>query len=155
VEAWNSDLQYLLEQWRAENQVIVFTNGCFDLLHPGHIDNLIQAKAYGDILIVGINSDRSVKSLKGGNRPILSANDRLSMLLALKSVDYALVFDEDTPERLITEIMPDVLVKGNEYGIENIVGAKSVLQNGGRVELIKREQKHSTSELIERIKTIK
>lgn len=112
---------------------MVFTNGCFDLLHPGHVDLLERARALGDMLVVGINSDASVRALKGPHKPYLSQDDRRRMLLSLRSVDYVAVFDEPDPLRLITELRPDVLVKGGDWPIEKIIGADFVQSRGGDV----------------------
>ncbi|MGB7070321.1 MAG: adenylyltransferase/cytidyltransferase family protein, partial [Pyrinomonadaceae bacterium] len=111
---------------------IVFTNGCFDIIHPGHIALLEEAKRLGTKLIVGINSDASVRAIKGPERPIMSASERASILRALTSVDEVRIFDETTPENLIREIMPDVLVKGGDWGQDEIIGADLVIGNGGR-----------------------
>ena len=113
-----------------EAKKIVFTNGCFDLLHVGHIRYLSKAKELGDYLIVGLNSDKSVKNLKGENRPINIFEDRAKLLMALTSVDMVLVFEEQTPKNLIQEILPDILVKGGDYKIEDIVGSNTVIKNG-------------------------
>jgi D-sedoheptulose 7-phosphate isomerase len=128
---------------------IVFTNGCFDLLHPGHVDLLERARALGDRLIVGINSDESVRSIKGPGRPIQTAEARKAVLLGLRSVDEVLVFDEPTPERLIKEVKPDVLVKGGDWKIEEIVGADFVIANGGEVHSLPLVEGFSSSKLIE------
>ena len=112
---------------------IVFTNGCFDLLHPGHVDLLSRAKALGERLVVGINSDESVRSIKGPGRPVQNAEARKTVLLALRSVDEVVIFNELTPERIIKEIRPDVLVKGGDWKVDEIVGADFVKKNGGEV----------------------
>jgi D-glycero-beta-D-manno-heptose 1-phosphate adenylyltransferase len=111
----------------------VFTNGCFDLLHPGHVDLLVRARALGDRLIVGLNSDRSVQALKGPHKPYVRESDRRDMLLALRAVDEVIIFDDPTPLRLIEELQPDVLVKGGDWPVEKIVGADLVLARGGQV----------------------
>jgi rfaE bifunctional protein nucleotidyltransferase chain/domain len=123
-------------RWKFFGKKIVFTNGCFDLLHAGHIESLSQAASFGDILIVGLNSDASVKRLKGENRPIQSEQNRATLLASLYMVDAVVIFDEDTPLEIIKYIMPDVLVKGGDYTPETIVGAKEVMANGGKVEII-------------------
>jgi D-sedoheptulose 7-phosphate isomerase len=128
---------------------IVFTNGCFDLLHPGHVDLLTRAKALGDRLIVGINSDASVRSIKGPNRPVQSADARRAVLLALKPVDEVVVFDELTPERVISEIKPDVLVKGGDWKIQEVVGGDYVKANGGEVHTLPLVEGFSTTTMIE------
>jgi D-beta-D-heptose 7-phosphate kinase/D-beta-D-heptose 1-phosphate adenosyltransferase len=139
---------------RSKGKRIVFTNGCFDILHRGHVTYLQQARDLGDFLIVGVNSDASVKRLKGTERPVNSLEDRAYVVAALKSVDYVIPFDEDTPLELIKKIMPDILVKGGDYTIDRIVGAQEVMANGGRVEIIPFIPGKSTSAIIEIIKTL-
>jgi D-beta-D-heptose 7-phosphate kinase/D-beta-D-heptose 1-phosphate adenosyltransferase len=146
----NQALQQI-KQWRAENKCIVFTNGCFDLLHPGHIDYLARARALGDVLIIGLNDDNSIQRLKGPTRPINPLADRTIMLAALKSVDLVVPFSEDTPLKLISALMPDILVKGGDYEPDNIVGAKEVIANGGKVVVMPFVDGHSTSSLIQQI----
>ena len=142
-----------VRQWRSEDKCIVFTNGCFDLLHPGHIDYLAKARALGDVLIIGLNDDDSVRRLnKGSCRPINPLADRTIMLTALKYVDLVVPFSEDTPLKLITALMPDILVKGGDYEPDNIVGAKEVCANGGEVVVMPFIDGHSTSSLIQKIK---
>jgi rfaE bifunctional protein nucleotidyltransferase chain/domain len=126
----------------------VFTNGVFDLLHPGHIRYLAEARSYGDALIVGVNSDRSVRANRGPNRPINRAEERVEILLALASVDAAVIFDEDTPHAVITQIQPDILVKGADWGLDNLVGRDVVERRGGRVIRIELAQGFSTTDLI-------
>ena len=128
---------------------IVFTNGCFDLLHPGHIDLLERARALGDRLVVGINSDESVRSIMGPGRPVQTAEARKAVLLALTAVDEVVVFDELTPERIVKEIKPDVLVKGGDWRVEEIVGADFVKQNGGQVYSLPLVEGYSSSKLIQ------
>jgi D-beta-D-heptose 7-phosphate kinase/D-beta-D-heptose 1-phosphate adenosyltransferase len=123
-----------IETYKSENKKIVFTNGCFDLLHIGHVTYLAEAKKLGDILIVGINTDASVQKLKGPTRPIQNENDRAEILAALKSVDHTILFNEDTPLNLIKKIKPDVLVKGGDWAIAQIVGSDFVLAYGGKVQ---------------------
>ena len=137
-----------LIDWRKNKIDIVFTNGCFDLLHKGHIDLLNKASTYGDILIVGLNSDSSVKKLKGKERPIENESIRSKNLLNLQFVNYVIIFDSETPKGLVEIIMPDVLVKGGDYNSNNIVGAKEVISNGGRVELVPISHGYSTSSSI-------
>ncbi len=139
-----------IKNWKKEGKKIVFTNGCFDIIHAGHVDYLEKAKKLGDILIVGLNSDSSVKRLKGENRPINPQEYRKKVLQALKPVDLVIIFDEDTPERLIKEIKPDVLVKGGDYTIETIVGADFVMSYGGMVKTIDFVYDISTSKIIEK-----
>lgn len=141
--------------WRFKDQKIVFTNGCFDLLHPGHIKVLASAAAYGDKLIVGLNTDASVKLLKGQHRPIMPENDRALMLASLQMVDAVILFGEGTPERIIQLITPDVLVKGGDYTVENIAGATWVLQHGGTVETVPLEAGYATSNIEAKIKQIR
>ncbi len=131
---------------------IVFTNGCFDILHPGHIRYLSAAKDQGDFLVIGLNSDDSVSRLKGPNRPIQQEDVRAELMAALHVVDAVVIFNEDTPLELISYLKPDVLVKGGDYTIETIVGADVVQQNGGKVEVIPFEEGFSTTNLIETIK---
>lgn len=142
----------ILKKYKELGKSIAFTNGCFDILHVGHVTYLQKAKALGDILVVGLNSDDSVRRLKGENRPINNENDRREVLLALRSVDFVVIFEEDTPIELIKEIEPDILVKGGDYSIETIVGADFVLENGGKVEIIPLVEGKSTSGIIERSK---
>ncbi len=144
------ELLGLLEKVRGKKK-IVFTNGCFDLLHAGHADYLNKAKSLGDILVVGINSDASVRRIKGEKRPILPQQMRAYLLDNLKPVDYVVIFEEDTPLELIKAIKPDVLVKGADWDLESIVGADFVLSYGGRVERIAFSFDISTSKVVERI----
>jgi D-beta-D-heptose 7-phosphate kinase/D-beta-D-heptose 1-phosphate adenosyltransferase len=136
---------------RREGKRIVFTNGCFDLLHPGHIHTLTQAKALGDILVVAINNDASVKRLKGEQRPILTQDERTVMLSALSVVDYVTVFAEDTPLEAIRLLLPDVLVKGGDWEAGAVVGRDVVEANGGKVVLIPYQTGFSTTDVIERV----
>jgi rfaE bifunctional protein nucleotidyltransferase chain/domain len=144
------ELLELLEKVRGKKK-IVFTNGCFDILHAGHADYLNKAKSLGDILVVGINSDASVRRIKGEKRPILPQQMRAYLLDNLKPVDYVVIFEEDTPLELIKAIKPDVLVKGADWDLERIVGADFVLSYGGKVERIPFSFDVSTSKVIERI----
>ncbi len=130
----------------------MFSNGCFDILHLGHIDYLEKARSLGDKLVIGLNSDKSVKKLKGENRPVNNEEARARMLAALSFVDGITVFEEDTPKELIDMLLPDILVKGSDYNIENIVGAKTVLANGGKVETIDLVNGYSTTNIIDKIK---
>jgi D-beta-D-heptose 7-phosphate kinase/D-beta-D-heptose 1-phosphate adenosyltransferase len=125
-----------LFKWKFFGKKIVFTNGCFDLLHAGHIHSLSQAAALGDILIIGLNSDASVKRLKGERRPLQTETHRATLLASLYMVDAVIVFENDTPLEIIEFILPDVLAKGGDYSPETVVGAKEVIENGGRVEII-------------------
>ena len=137
--------------WREQNQKIVFTNGCFDLLHLGHVDYLAKAKDLGDRLVIGVNSDASVKRLKGEFRPLQDENSRLHLLAALEVVDAVVLFDEDTPYELIKKIQPDILVKGADYKIENIVGYDIVTSRGGSVKTIEFIEGYSTTNIEQRI----
>ncbi len=138
------------ERLRAAGRRVVFTNGCFDLLHRGHITYLTEARALGDVLIVGLNSDVSVSRAKGPRRPIVGEDDRATVLLALRCVDYVLLFDEDTPLALIERLLPDVLVKGRDWA-HFVAGREAVEAAGGRVVLADMVPGHSTSDLVERI----
>jgi D-beta-D-heptose 7-phosphate kinase/D-beta-D-heptose 1-phosphate adenosyltransferase len=149
-----SELEGLLELLKSNGEKIVFTNGCFDILHPGHIHYLQKAKQMGDLLIVGLNSDASVQRLKGTNRPVNKLTDRVTMLSALESVDFVIPFEEDTPIELIRNIAPDILVKGGDYSKEDIVGAELVEENGGKVAIIEFSDGYSTSLFIEKIKAL-
>ena len=148
------EIIYAIKAEKAKGKKIVFTNGCFDILHRGHVTYLQQARALGDLLIVGINSDASVKRLKGQERPINMLEDRAYVLSALKPVDFVIPFDEDTPLNLINLIMPDILVKGGDYTIDRIVGAQEVIAHGGKVEIIPFVPGKSTSSIIDVIKTL-
>jgi D-glycero-beta-D-manno-heptose 1-phosphate adenylyltransferase len=141
-----------LRRWRLKNKKIVFTNGVFDIVHKGHIASLSEAASFGDILIVGVNADASVKRLKGDSRPVNDENSRALLLAALVLTDAVILFEEDTPHQLITSIMPDVLVKGGDYTLEQIVGAKEVLANGGEVKIVPILEGFSTTSIIERMK---
>lgn len=138
---------------RVEGKKIVMTNGCFDILHSGHVEYLSKAKQLGDVLIVAVNSDGSVNKIKGGSRPINKIKDRMTVLSSLQAVSWLVEFDQDTPEELINAILPDVLVKGGDYKIEDIVGGEAVTANGGEVKTIEYVQSRSTSDLISKIKT--
>lgn len=136
---------------KLHNRKIVFTNGCFDVLHYGHVRYLLDAKSLGDLLVVGLNSDGSVRRLKGESRPINGEKERAFVLAALEFVDYIVVFEEDTPEKLIETVKPDVLIKGGDYQIENIVGADFVMQNGGTVTTIPFVEGFSSTRIIEQL----
>jgi len=147
-------LAEVLADLRRQGKRIVFTNGCFDLLHPGHIYLLSQAKALGEVLVVGVNSDASVKRLKGAQRPILSEAERILLLSALGVVDYVTTFREDTPLELIRLLQPQVLVKGGDWNLEALVGREVVEEEGGKVVLISYQAGFSTTDIIERILAI-
>lgn len=139
-----------LSPLKQQHKKIVFTNGCFDLLHVGHVRYLQEARSLGDLLVVGVNSDASVKRLKGPTRPVQNENDRAEILAALGCVDYTVIFTEDTPENLIKEVVPGILVKGGDWKIEQIVGADFVLANGGKVLSLQFVDGKSTTKIIER-----
>jgi rfaE bifunctional protein nucleotidyltransferase chain/domain len=144
-------LPELLAQWRQHIHKIVFTNGCFDLLHLGHVDYLEKARQLGDKLIVGLNTDASVRRLKGPSRPLQDEMSRSRVMASLLFIDAVVLFDEDTPYELIREVSPDILVKGDDYAIENIVGHDFVLQRGGKVKTISLVKGYSTSGIVEKI----
>lgn len=143
-------LESALKSYQAAGKKIVFTNGCFDLLHIGHVTYLEEAKKLGDVLIVGINNDESVKRLKGPTRPVQNESDRCQILAALKAVDHTILFAEDTPLNLIKAVKPDVLVKGGDWKPEQIVGSEYVLANGGKVMSLNFVNGKSTSNIIEK-----
>ena len=144
-------LQRLLHHWRVLGDKIVFTNGCFDVLHAGHVSLLGECAKFGDRVVVGLNSDISVKKIKGASRPIQQEQDRALLLAAMQFVDVVILFDEETPLNLIEAIVPDVLVKGGDYTLNNVVGAKEVIANGGRVELVELVQGKSTTDIASKI----
>lgn len=144
----------LRERYREDGKTVVWTNGCFDLLHPGHIASLTSAKALGDVLIVGLNSDRSVRENKGPTRPVLSEQERAALLSGLVAVDHVTVFDEKTPETILSQLKPDIHTKGAEYAPPNgrpVPEAATVIANGGRIEYLPLVPGISTTELIRRI----
>ena len=148
------DKEKILEirkELKEQNKKVVFTNGCFDILHPGHVDYLNEAKNCGDILIVALNSDESVARIKGTNRPILKLEERAYIIGNLKAVDYVTYFEEDTPYEIISESIPDYLVKGEDWDIDKIVGRDIVEQNGGEVKRIKFVSNRSTTDIINTI----
>ena len=138
--------------WKQEGKTVVFTNGCFDLLHPGHVRQLEQARSLGDVLIVGHNTDAGVRRSKGPSRPLTPEGERAELLLALAAVDGAVLFDEDTPRQLIAELLPDVLVKGADWS-HFVAGREEVEAAGGRVELVSLEPGYSTTGIIEKLLT--
>ena len=145
------ELTELAAQARQNGKSVVFTNGCFDILHRGHVHVLRQAKAAGDLLIVALNSDRSVQEIKGAHRPVLPESDRIELIGAMEMVDYVIIFDEPDPYKLIAAIKPDVLAKGGDWSAEKIIGADVVEQAGGRIVMIPYLKGFSTSEIIGRI----
>ncbi len=146
-----ADIVSFVRKLHRQHKTVVFTNGVFDILHRGHVEYLAKAKKHGDILIVGVNSDASVRRLKGKSRPIQSQRDRAVILLALKSVDYVVFFGEDRPDRLIETVRPDVLVKGADYKISEIAGADFVRSYGGKVKRISLTRGRSSSHLIAKL----
>lgn len=142
-----------LRRWaRPRSERLVFTNGCFDLLHPGHVAYLAEARGLGDALVVGLNSDASVRRLKGEGRPLMGVEDRAAVLAGLAAVDGICVFDEDTPRALITALLPDVLVKGGDYRVEEVVGREEVEAAGGELVILSFRNGYSTTDIIERIR---
>ena len=146
-----SDIKFLCELLRKNQKKIVFTNGCFDIIHAGHVKYLTQAKSFGDVLILGLNTDDSVRKLKGSNRPINSEADRSFVIDGLKAVDYVILFSESTAENLVDEIKPDIYVKGGDYNLDNLPEGKIVQSYGGQVKLIPLLEGRSTSNIISRI----
>src|SRR5438128_797052 len=146
-------LQQTLAARRTAGARVVFTNGCFDLLHPGHVRYLAAARALGDVLVVGLNGDASVRRLKGPGRPVLRVEERAEVVGALAAVDHVIVFDDDTPQALIAALAPEVLVKGADWAAADIVGRDAVLARGGRVERVDLVPGVSTSDIIRRIRT--
>ncbi|MCK4649176.1 D-glycero-beta-D-manno-heptose 1-phosphate adenylyltransferase [bacterium] len=145
------ELTEIAKRCKKEGKKIIFTNGCFDLLHLGHIRYLKEAKRLGDILIVGLNSDNSVRSLKGKDRPLVREKDRAEILSALEAVDYIVIFDELTPKNLIDRIIPHILVKGGDWRKEGVVGRDTVEAQGGKVVIVPEVKGYSTSTLINKI----
>ncbi len=147
----NNNLASLIASLKKQGSKIVFTNGVFDIIHRGHVEYLNEAKSYGDILIVGLNSDSSTKSIKGSSRPVNREDDRAFVLTNLKAVDYVVIFEEDTPYNLIKAIVPNVLVKGGDWKPEDIVGSDIVLGSGGKVLSLKYIDNYSTTGIIKKI----
>jgi rfaE bifunctional protein nucleotidyltransferase chain/domain len=150
----SSELSKLLPHLRSKGKRIVFTNGCFDILHVGHVDYLSKARSLGDVLVVGLNSDSSVRKIKGKTRPINNERDRAKVLSSLSCVDYISIFSESTPERLIRELKPDILAKGGDWKVKNIVGGEFVRSCGGKVKKIPFVKGYSTTSLIKKIEKI-
>ena len=146
-----TELQDLLSRLKSENKTIVTTNGCFDILHVGHVRYLKESAKYGDVLIIGLNSDSSVKRLKGESRPINNESDRAELLSELAFVDYVVIFEEDSPVELLDEIKPDIYTKGADYTLDTLPEAKTVLKNGGKVEFINLVEGKSTTNVIKKI----
>jgi D-beta-D-heptose 7-phosphate kinase/D-beta-D-heptose 1-phosphate adenosyltransferase len=147
-----SEIKEIINQLRKEGKKIVFTNGVFDLIHAGHVDYLVKAKQLGDVLILALNTDSSVKRIKGNKRPILKHEERAFIVSNLKPVDYVTFFEEDTPAEIISDLIPDILVKGADWSIDKIVGREVVEANGGAVKTIKFVSDQSTSKIIQIIK---
>jgi D-glycero-beta-D-manno-heptose 1-phosphate adenylyltransferase len=143
----------LVNEWK-KNGKVVFTNGCFDILHLGHVDYLEKARKLGDKLILGLNTDKSIQRIKGPERPITDEHSRARVIAALGFVDAVILFDEETPHDLISYLKPDILVKGDDYTMENIIGADVVLQNGGTVKTVPLVKGYSTSNIISKIKKL-
>jgi rfaE bifunctional protein nucleotidyltransferase chain/domain len=148
---WN-EITDLVNSLNSQNKKIVFTNGCFDIIHAGHVQYLQEAKALGDVLIIGLNSDASVRRLKGTERPVTDQSNRAIVLSALKSVDYVIIFDNDTPYDLINQIKPDILVKGGDWPENEIVGHDIVKANGGIVKSLSFHAGNSSTSIIEKMK---
>jgi len=146
------EIQSITAQAKASGKKIVFTNGCFDILHRGHLHVLREAKALGDLLIVAVNTDSSVRRIKGPSRPVVSEVGRAELIAALEMVDYVTLFDDPDPCRLIDALHPDVLAKGGDWGRDGVVGAEIVERNGGRVAIIPYLKGYSTTEIIERVR---
>jgi rfaE bifunctional protein nucleotidyltransferase chain/domain len=146
-----SELKLIVNQWKMLSKKVVFTNGCFDIIHRGHNTYLLEAAAFGNKLIVAVNSDESVRKLKGNNRPIVDEYSRAFNLACHTYIDAVILFDEDTPLNLINEFQPDVLIKGGDYTIETIVGAQEVLSYGGQLEIIPFLEGYSTTNIIDKI----
>jgi rfaE bifunctional protein nucleotidyltransferase chain/domain len=142
----------LVKKWQSEGKKIVFTNGCFDIVHLGHIDYLEKARNLGDKLVLGLNTDASVSRLKGEKRPVVNEYARSRMMAAFEFVDAVILFDEETPKELIQTLCPNILVKGNDYSLANIVGADFVIANGGEVKTISLVEGYSTTAIIQKIK---
>jgi len=147
-----NNIESLLTYWSLKNQKIVFTNGCFDILHRGHVEYLAQAASHGDVLVVGLNTDNSVKRIKGDTRPVQDEYARAMLMASLSFVSAVIFFDEDTPYELIKKVQPDVLVKGSDYKIEDIVGYDIVKAKGGDVVTIDFIDGYSTTSIIEKLK---
>jgi D-glycero-beta-D-manno-heptose 1-phosphate adenylyltransferase len=151
LKTWN-EIEQIITELKAAGREVVFTNGCFDIIHAGHVQYLQEAKALGDILIIGLNSDSSVKKLKGNTRPINTEIDRSIVLSAFSVIDYIVLFHDDTPYDLINLIKPDILVKGGDWPVDEIVGADIVKANNGKVETLQFKVGSSTTNIIEKIK---
>ena len=147
ILSW-AEASALVDKVRSGGASVVFTNGCFDIIHPGHVEILAKSAAYGDFLVVGLNSDQSVKRLKGRERPVNSLGSRAAVLASIRFVDCVVPFEEDTPGDLIRLLKPDVLVKGGDYTLETVVGARDVIRRGGKVEIVPLLEGFSTTAII-------
>ena len=145
------ELLKVRQELKKQNKKVVFTNGCFDILHAGHVDYLNKSKAAGDVLVVALNSDKSIRSIKGENRPIIPQDQRAIIIANLKAVDFVTFFDEDTPAEIIDLLIPDILIKGADWSIDKIVGRETVEKNGGKVQTIEFVTPQSTSSIIKTI----
>lgn len=148
------DMRHQVKRWRLLDKSIAFTNGCFDILHEGHLEILSRSAASADILVVGVNTDASVKKLKGEGRPVNNETFRAGLLAALSMVDAVVLFDDATPLELIRMIAPDILIKGGDYAIDQIVGAEEVIKNGGEVKIVPLLKGYSTTSLIQKIREL-
>jgi len=146
------ELDKFLKMWKLQNKKIVFTNGCFDILHKGHVEYLSKASNFGDVMVLGLNSDSSVKRLKGESRPLQDESSRAMVMASLQVIDLVVVFDEETPYGLIKEVQPDVLVKGADYKPENIVGYDILIAKGGEVKTVDLTDGYSTTSVIQKMK---
>ena len=146
------DLRIKLDSWRQKGEKIVFTNGCFDLIHLGHIEVLARSADLGDRLIIGVNTDISIKNIKGENRPIIEEDSRVKQLAALEFVDAVILFNESTPNKIINHIKPDIITKGGDYKAEEVIGYETVIENNGRVVIIPLTQGYSTTSILNKIK---
>jgi len=150
IKDWK-ELKKILDDLKAEGKKVVFTNGCFDILHSGHVDYLNKAKALGDVLVVALNNDVSVRNIKGEKRPIINEEERAFIVSNLKAVDFVTLFEQDTPAEIIDFLIPDILVKGADWKTEEIVGAKTVMENGGSVKRIEFVSTQSTTKIINEV----
>ena len=148
-----TEIENIVTKWRKSGKKIVFTNGCFDILHRGHVEFLIEARQQGDLLVIGVNTDASVKMLKGNDRPLVGEQDRAFILSQLLSVDAVVLFSEETPYNLICDIKPDVLVKGGDYTVDEVVGRDLVESNGGKVIIIPLVPNKSTTNIIDKVRS--
>ena len=146
------EFKQLVKNHQEQGKKVVFTNGCFDILHFGHVDYLEKARELGDFLVIGINTDDSIKRIKSIDRPINKELDRMRLIAALDAVDAVTLFDDDTPQRLISDVLPDILVKGSDYAIDQIVGAEEVIKRGGEVKTIDFVEGYSTTDIIKKIR---